>query len=68
MTKWQASKYESLLNLQNNVAKNSLLRSAAVNIARNSSSASTQNRGKAHVPMYAIVHTSSRQYWSTKSC
>jgi len=51
MDTWQAGKYESLITLQNDVVKNSLWRSAAVNIPRNSSSATTQNRSKAHVPM-----------------
>ena len=51
MTKWQASKYVSLITLQNDAAKNSLWRSAAVNLPRNSSSATTINRGKTHVPM-----------------
>jgi len=51
MTNSQASKYDSLLTLQNDAAKNSLWRSAAVNIPRNSSSATTQNRDKAHMPM-----------------
>jgi hypothetical protein len=37
--------------LQNDVAKNSLWRSAAVNIPRNSSSATTHNMGKAPMPM-----------------
>ena len=51
MTNWQACKNDSLLTLQNDVAKNSLWRSAAVNIPRNSSSATTQNKGKAPMPM-----------------
>ena len=51
MTNWQASKYDSLIYLYNGVAKNSLWRSIAVNIPRNSSSATNQNRGEAHVPM-----------------
>jgi hypothetical protein len=45
MTNWQASKYASLLTLQNDVAKNSLRRSTAVNIPRNSTPATTQNKG-----------------------
>jgi hypothetical protein len=40
-----------LITLQNDVAKNNLSRSAAVNIPRGSCSATTQNKGKAHVPM-----------------
>ena len=40
-----------MITLQNDVAKNSLLRSAAVNIPRNGSYATTQNRGKAREPM-----------------
>jgi hypothetical protein len=51
MTNWQACKYDSLLTLQNDVAKNSFWRSTAVNIPRNSSSATTQIKGKAHMPM-----------------
>jgi hypothetical protein len=51
MTNWHAGKYDSLLTLQNDVAKNSLWRSSAVNIPRNSSSAKTQNKGKAPMPM-----------------
>ena len=51
MTNLQASKYESLLTLQNDAAKNSLWHSAAVNIPRNSSSATTQNQGKAPMPI-----------------
>ena len=52
MTNWQTRKYESLLTLQNCDAKNySLWRSTAVNIPRNSSSATTQNRGKAPMPL-----------------
>jgi hypothetical protein len=51
MTNWPANKYESLLTLHNDTAKNSLWRSAAVNLPRNSSSANTQNRGKEAMPM-----------------
>jgi hypothetical protein len=51
MTNWQAGKYESFIAFQNDAAKNSLRRSAAVNIPRYSSSAITHNRSKAHVPM-----------------
>jgi hypothetical protein len=51
MTKWQACKYDFLLTLQNDAAKNSLWCSTAVNIQRNNSSATTQNRGKAPMPM-----------------
>jgi len=40
-----------LLTLQNDAAKNSLYRSTAVNIPINSSSAATQNKGKAPMPM-----------------
>jgi hypothetical protein len=50
MINWQADKYVSLLNLHNDVAKNSFCRSAAVNIPRNSSSATTQNKGTAPMP------------------
>ena len=66
MTNWQACKYESLIALQNDDAKNNMWRSAAVNIPRNSSSTTTQNMGKAHVPI-PIVQTPSRQYWSKQS-
>ena len=45
MINWRASKYDYLITLQNDVAKNSLWRSAAVDIPRNSSSATTQKRG-----------------------
>jgi hypothetical protein len=46
MTNWQAWKYDSLIALQNDVVKNSLRRSIIVlNIPRNSSYATTQNRG-----------------------
>jgi len=51
MTNWQASKYDSLHILQNDAAKNSLLRLIVVNIPRNITSATTQNRGKAPMPM-----------------
>ena len=51
MTNWHASKYDSLITLQNHAAKNSLRRSAAVNIPRNSSSATSQNKGKAPMLM-----------------
>jgi len=51
MTNWQASKYDSLVTLQNDTAKNSLWRSIVVNIPRNSSSVATQNKGKAPMPM-----------------
>jgi len=51
MTNWQAGKYDALIALQNDVAKNSLWRSAAVNCLRNGSSATTRNKGKAHVPL-----------------
>jgi hypothetical protein len=51
MTNWQGSKYDSLIALQNDAAKNNLWRSAAVNIPINRSSATTQDKGKAHVPM-----------------
>jgi hypothetical protein len=37
--------------LQNDVAKNNLWRSAAVNVRENSCSATTQNKGKTRVPM-----------------
>jgi hypothetical protein len=40
-----------LLTLQNDAAKNGLWRSNAVNIPRKSSSATTQNKGKAPMPM-----------------
>jgi len=40
-----------LLTLQNDAAKNSLWRSAAVNIPRKSSSATTHNMGKLPMPM-----------------
>jgi hypothetical protein len=51
MTNWQAGKYDFFLTLQNDAVKNSLWRSTAVNIPRNSSSATTQNKGKAPMPM-----------------
>ena len=51
MTNWQACKYESLLTLHNDAAKNSLWRSTAVNIPRNSSFATTKIGGKALMPM-----------------
>jgi len=51
MTNWQIDKYDSLLTLQNDAAKSSLWRSTAVNIPRNSCSATTQNKGKASMPM-----------------
>ncbi len=40
-----------MLTLQNDAAENSLWRSTAVNIPRNSSLATTQNKGKAPMPM-----------------
>ena len=60
ITNWLANKYDSLLTLHNDAAKNSLWLSAAVNITRNSSSATTQNRGKAPMPMpsYKCPHGS----------
>ena len=51
MTNWYAGKYGSLHTLKNDAAKNSFWRSAAVNIPRNSSSATTQNMGKAPMRM-----------------
>jgi hypothetical protein len=51
MTNWQEGKYDSLLTLQNGAAKNCLWCSTAVNIPRSSSSATTQNKGKAPMPM-----------------
>ena len=51
MTNEHAVKYDSLLFLQNDAAKNSLWRSAAVNIPRKSSFATTQNMDKAPMPM-----------------
>jgi hypothetical protein len=62
MTNWEACKYESLLTLQNDAAKNSLWRSTALNIPRNSSFITTQNNG-ADTNADATVHTFSRQYW-----
>ena len=58
MTNQHEGKYESLIALQNDAAMNSLWRSAADNIPRNSSSAITQSRGKAHVrmPSYKLSH------------
>ena len=50
MTDWHAGNYDYLIALHNDVAKNSFWRSAFVNIPKNSSSATTHNRGKAHVP------------------
>jgi hypothetical protein len=46
ITNWHACKYDSLLTLQNDAAKNSLWHSATVNIPRNSNSATTQTRGR----------------------
>jgi hypothetical protein len=51
MTSWQTCKYESLIVLHNDATKNSLWRSASLNIPRNSSFATTKNRGKSLVPM-----------------
>ena len=51
MTNWQAGKYDSLLTLQNDLAHNSLWRSTAESIPRNSSSATTRSKGKAPMPM-----------------
>jgi hypothetical protein len=51
MTNWHASKYYSLLTLQNDDAKNIFWRSTAVNIPRNIGTATTQNKGKAPMPM-----------------
>jgi hypothetical protein len=58
MTNWEAVKYDFLLTLQNGAAKNSLWRSTAVNIPRNSSSATTHNKGKTPMPMppYKFSH------------
>ena len=63
MTNWQANKYVYLLTLHNDVAKNSLWRSTAVNIPSNSGSATTQNKGKAHMPMppYKRYHNGNGQ-------
>jgi hypothetical protein len=60
MTNWKADKYDSLLTLQNDVAKNSLWCSIAVNIPRNGSSTTTQNKGKApmSMPPYKRSHGS----------
>jgi hypothetical protein len=46
--------------LHNDAAKNSLWRSAAVNIPRSSNSGATQNKGKAPMPMpsYKRPHVS----------
>jgi hypothetical protein len=41
MTNWQASNLASLIALQNDVAKNSLWRSTAVNIPRSGNSSTT---------------------------
>jgi len=57
MTSWQASKYGSLLTLQNDAAKNRFWRSAAVNIPRNSSSATIQDKGKAPMPMPPYIRS-----------
>jgi hypothetical protein len=58
MTNWQECKYDFLLTLQNDAAKNTLWRSAVENILRNISSATTQNMGKAPMPMpsYKRLH------------
>jgi len=62
MTNWQACKYNSLIASHNYVANKCLWRSAAVNIPRNSSFATIQNRYEAHVPMlsYKRPHDSIR--------
>ena len=57
MTNWQAIKYDSLLTLHNDAAKNSLCRSTAVNISRNSSTATTQNKGKAPMPIHPYTRS-----------
>jgi hypothetical protein len=51
MTGWQASKYTSLTALQNDAAKDSLWRSTAVHIPRSGNYGTTQNKGKASMPM-----------------
>ena len=58
MANWEACKHDSLLTLQNEANKNSLWRSAAVNIPRNISSATTLNTGKVHMsmPSYTRPH------------
>jgi hypothetical protein len=60
ITNWQAGKYDSLLILQNDVAKNILWRSTEVNIPRNSGSATTQNKGKAPMPMPPYIRSHGR--------
>jgi len=57
MTNWEACKYESLLTLQNDAAKNSLWRSTALNIPRNSSSITTQNKGQTPMPMPPYIRS-----------
>jgi hypothetical protein len=58
MTNWQAYKYDSLLALHNDAAKNSLWRSVAINIPKNISSTTTQDRSKApmSMPSYTRPH------------
>ncbi len=51
MTSWHASKYDSLIVLQNDAANNSLWHSDAENTPRNSDFATTHTKGEAHVPM-----------------
>ena len=71
MTNWHAGRYDSLIALHNDVAKNSLQRSVVVDIPRNISFATTQNKGKAPVPMpsYKCPHINigqiSRHVWQS---
>jgi len=51
LTNGQAVKYDSLIALQNDDAKNSLWRSAAVSIPRSGNFGITHNKGKANMPM-----------------
>jgi hypothetical protein len=56
MTNWQAGKYDSLISLQNDAAKNSLWRSARVNTPRSGTLANTQNKGKGPMPTPSFKH------------
>jgi hypothetical protein len=56
MTNWHTSKYDSLIALQNDPAKNSLWRSVAVNTPRYGGFTTTQNEGKAPMPTPSSKH------------
>jgi hypothetical protein len=59
MTNWQAGKYDSLISLQNDAAKNSLWRSTGVNSPRTGLLARTQNKGKAPMTTSTFKHPNS---------